>query len=276
MTQRNPMNKRNLSDKSSGSSRRSAGSAKPKSKAGASVYQASAKAKKKQQDQKSKDKQREERQAAQRRVAMLSEQVKDRADYKKWRRIWWIVIVIAIIAVGGSWLFSYMVRQGQLPESLSNASGAVSVAGLIIGYAAIIAALVIDFRKIRKFRREQEAKEASMSNSQRRKLDAAIAEQDAKREAEREKRRQEKQERKKSHGRKSGEADADDGDSAGKDAVGKGSGTGGKDGAGKSSVGKSGTGKSSAGKSDGVKDGDTKGAAKDGADVGNTQDKGGA
>ena len=189
MTQRNPMNQRNISDKHTGSSRKSSASAKPKAKAAASVHQTTAKAKRKQQEQKDKDKQREERALAQKRAAVLSAQTKQLDEYKKWRRIWWIVIVVAIVAVVVSWIFSWMGREGTLPEFLASATGAVSIGGLVIGYAAIIAALVIDFKKIRKFRRESEAKAAKMSNSQRRKLDAAIAEKEERERAEREERR---------------------------------------------------------------------------------------
>ena len=207
MTQRNPMNQRNTSDKHTGSSRKSSASAKPKAKAAASVHQPSAKATRKQQEQKDKDKQREERVAAQKRAAVLSAQTKQLDEYKKWRRIWWIVIVVAIVAVVASWVFSWLGREGRLPEVLVPATTPVSIGGLVIGYAAIIAALVIDFKKIRKFRREQEAKAAKMSNSQRRKLDAAIAEQEERERAEREEKRNKKKRRRAD---KDAEADGDE------------------------------------------------------------------
>ena len=214
MTQRNPMNQRNTSDKHTGSSRKSSASAKPKAKAAASVHQPSAKATRKQQEQKDKDKQREERVAAQKRAAVLSAQTKQLDEYKKWRRIWWIVIVVAIVAVVASWVFSWLGREGRLPEVLVPATTPVSIGGLVIGYAAIIAALVIDFKKIRKFRREQEAKAAKMSNSQRRKLDAAIAEQEERERAEREEKRNKKKRRRAD---KDAEADGEtDGDEKGK------------------------------------------------------------
>ena len=186
MTQRNPLNPRNQ-NKPKGTTRKSASSAKPVREAASSVRSAPAPTSRKQRQQEKKEHQaadRAERQQERRREQVLTAEAMRGEEYKKWRKQWWIVIVIAIVGVGLSWLFSAGVRNGVLPESFSQYSNAVSIIGLIIGYGGIIYAFYIDFKKIRPIRKAQEERARNLTKKEREQLDAAIAESEAAYEAE--------------------------------------------------------------------------------------------
>lgn len=70
------------------------------------------------------------------------------AEYRRWRRIWWILLIVALVLTGGSWLVRVNI------PSLTTLSGAA----LGVGYASIFAALYIDWTKLRRLRLEWEAK----------------------------------------------------------------------------------------------------------------------
>ena len=178
MTQRNPMNPRSQ-NKPKGKSRKSASSAKLVHEAGASVH-ASASSSKDQRTRRkqAESKEREERQKERQREAALGAGAQALPEYKRWRKVWWITIVVAIVGVGLSWLFTAGVSNGILPASFSACSNIVSIIGLVIGYGGIIYAFYIDFRKIRPIRKQQEARAHNLSKRQKRELDAAIAKND--------------------------------------------------------------------------------------------------
>lgn len=137
MSQRNPMNDRYQSDVK-GQTKKSAASMKPKSKAAASVYikpsghtPQEKKAIKKQQRAKRAELDR-----------MFYNPPTER--YKKLRRIWWFCLIAAIVlTVLG------MVLPNLFPGAVWASWGCI-----IPAYAFIIAAVWLDFSKIRKVRRE--------------------------------------------------------------------------------------------------------------------------
>ena len=147
MTQRNPMNERYQSEDRTGKTRKSAASAKPVSKAGASVRVAGGKkqaasrgflsrlsggggnaaASKKQQE----------------REARARYYNPDTPEYHRWRRYWWISIVLALSLTALSF-----VMQIAIPDS-----AVASYVLLGVGYALLIVAIWIDMGKVRKIRR---------------------------------------------------------------------------------------------------------------------------
>ena len=139
MSQRNPMNERYQSDKRQGTTRKSAASAKPKSKAAASVTYSAPKKdpKAKKAELKAQRKAETDRQ----REIDRKYSTPDTARYPKLRRIFWAAMVGAIACVAASW----MLRAVQ-PEWLA-------MAALICGYVLIIFAFYIDLSKVRKERR---------------------------------------------------------------------------------------------------------------------------
>ena len=139
MSQRNFQNERYSEENAgSGSTRKSAASAKPKAKAAASVTVKSAK--------KTPQQRKAEQKAAQK--AARDEQRRldrkyynpDTDRYKFLRRLWWGCLIGAIAATAVSWV----TREIE--------PGWISMAFMIIAYALIIAAFYIDFSKIRKER----------------------------------------------------------------------------------------------------------------------------
>ena len=137
MSQRNPMNDRYQSEVK-GQTKKSAASAKPKSKAAASVYiKPSGHTP---QEKKAIKKQQRAKQAELDR--MFYNPPTER--YKKLRRIWWFCLIAAIVlTVLG------MVLPNLFPGVIWASCGCI-----IPAYAFIIAAVWLDFSKIRKVRRE--------------------------------------------------------------------------------------------------------------------------
>lgn len=137
MSQRNPMNDRYQSDVK-GQTKKSAASMKPKSKAAASVYiKPSGHTP---QEKKAIKKQQRAKQAELDR--MFYNPPTER--YKKLRRIWWFCLIAAIVlTVLG------MVLPNLFPGAVWASWGCI-----IPAYAFIIAAVWLDFSKIRKVRRE--------------------------------------------------------------------------------------------------------------------------
>ena len=201
MTQRNPMNPRNQArskhgDGIKGVSRKSAASAKPARPAGASVYVRSKDADKNKKSkltrkvEKSVDNDPDARQRERKREQALASTVQDMPEYKRLRRIWWVLLVVAIVAVGLSFLQTQLLNSGNYPEALAPYQSPISIALMVVGYGCIIAALYIDIGKIRKLRKLQEEKARSLTKTQRRKLDAAIDARDEKYEAEKQARKE--------------------------------------------------------------------------------------
>ena len=173
MTQRNPMNPRNQQGYT-GVSRKSASSAKPAREAGASVYTRTAEARTKAEEQQRKQEQKEEERKQRRRQQALGAGVTQLPEYKKWRRVWIVCIVIAIICVAASWAINALENNDMMPASLQGASGAIAMVALIAGYVFIIACLFIDFKMIRPIRKKQENLVNAMTKKELKELDDLI------------------------------------------------------------------------------------------------------
>ena len=132
MSQRNPMNERYTSEERTGTTRKSAASAKPKAKAAASVTVKSAK--------KTPEQRKAEEKAARKAAAAKQREV-ERKYYKpdtpRYKRL-------RLIAAIGCTTLSFVGQQSLPPQ--------VAVVTLILAYVFIIAAFVLDFWKIKKER----------------------------------------------------------------------------------------------------------------------------
>lgn len=150
MSQRNPMNDRYQREDRTGSSRKSAASMKPKTKAAASV-RVQPKEKTKQQKKAEKKAERQKQSELERKYYNPPTQ-----EYKRLKKIWWGLLIAAIIGVAVSFL-----GRSVLPE-------AVTYVFLGLGYVCIIAALYVDFSKIRKARKKyQEEMESKKTKEMR-------------------------------------------------------------------------------------------------------------
>lgn len=137
MSQRNPMNERYQSEKPKGQTKKSASSLKPKSKAAASVHI------------KTPGHTPQEKKAI-KKAQRAKQQELDRMyynppteQYKKLRRIWWFLLIAAIaLTVLG------MIMPNVMPDNIW-----ATWICIIPAYGFIIAAIWLDFSKIRKVRR---------------------------------------------------------------------------------------------------------------------------
>lgn len=186
MSQRNFMNERYNEDNRSGKTRKSSASAKPKAQRAATVRDPAPKSKKQK-----KEEAREREREAERKAGMMQSRFEDTETYKRLRRIWWVLLVLAILCTALSFVFSR-------DEGMNQFSMIVMVAA----YALIIAAFWIDLGKIRKerkmyaatfannkskeARREQKRIKAELREQEKEaaeKYEAAKAEQEAKKES---------------------------------------------------------------------------------------------
>lgn len=152
MSQRNPMNDRYQTDEHKGQTRRSAASAKPKTKAASSVRV--------EPTTKTPQQKKAAKKAEQRKQQTQSVQYQNppTAEFKKWRKIWWGLLIGAIVMV----ILSFAARM-LFPEM-----EAVTLVLLGLGYVGIIGALLTDFLKIRKLRRAyQQEMQGKISKEQR-------------------------------------------------------------------------------------------------------------
>lgn len=187
------MNKRSQAQQSgemTGFTRKSAGSAKPARAAASSVrvVPASAKEKRKQVErgESLEGLSREEKRARKRELRLQEDRIytvsnvlmKDDPDYNKRRRVFWVLLVVAVIAAIGVWV----VMLG-LPEEDLSVSQPVQIVGLIISYACIIGAFVYDLVRVRPLRNEARRRAEGMSEA---KLIAVLEEDKAKEAAKRE------------------------------------------------------------------------------------------
>lgn len=183
MSQRNFQNARNQGDGPKGKSRKSASSAKLKSKAGASVYTPSKEAKAKREKARAKNqasaadaKAKESAEQVRRRERALVSMMRDMPQYKFWRRIWWVLMGLAMLVIVLTWLPNMLINNGVISNEYAETASWVSSVGFIFAFAALIAAFYIDFRKIRKLQKRQESKARNLTKAERKELDAAIDE----------------------------------------------------------------------------------------------------
>jgi hypothetical protein len=140
MTQRNPMNERNLNESRKGVSRKSAASAKPSKDAASTVNVEPVKKTPKEKKMEKRQKEAEARREQQKIAAKYS--TPDTPEFYKWKRIWWIGLGAAILFVLSSWLLREVDPQW------------ISLVVLGFAYAAIIFAFWVDAAKIKKITRK--------------------------------------------------------------------------------------------------------------------------
>ncbi len=139
MSQRNPMNERYTTEKHTGSTRKSAASAKPKAKAAASVTMGTTK---KTQQQKKAEQKAARRQEQERQRELDRKYYKpDTERFKKLKRIWWLSLGGAVVCTILSWVLRSVEPTW------------IAFVCLFAAYALIIFAFYLDFSKIRKERR---------------------------------------------------------------------------------------------------------------------------
>jgi endonuclease V-like protein UPF0215 family len=173
MAQRNPLNQRYQGDGPGGQTRKSAARAKPVSQAAATVHikkkpqtdsekRAARKTREKEQErraaEKSRKKARKEAARAQaegitaekpavpeKRKGFFSKlltppgNMPQTEEYRKWRRIYWILLIIGIVCVASSFIYQTVDGRNQVIWWVS----------IITSYAVIIAAFVVDLRKVK-------------------------------------------------------------------------------------------------------------------------------
>ena len=145
MSQRNFMNDRYNDANRKGSTRKSSASAKPKAQRAATVREPAPKTKK----QKRQEALERERAAAEK-ASLTESRFEDTESYKRLRRIWWILLVGAILLTVLSFALSRNESFGQF-----------SMVIMVLAYVLIVAAFYIDLGKIRKERKIYAALAAS-------------------------------------------------------------------------------------------------------------------
>lgn len=184
MTQRNFQNERNTNKKPKGVARKSASSAKLTSKAGSSVYVRSKDSDKKRDkrssgsakaDKKVEAKASDSAERLRRREKAMVSMMRDLPEYKHYRRIWWVFMAIAVVGVLVSWIPNALVGNGIISSDYSETARVVAGVGFVVAILALVVAFYIDLGKIRKLQKQQENKARTLTKSERRKLDDAIA-----------------------------------------------------------------------------------------------------
>lgn len=137
MSQRNFMNDRYNDENKKGSTRKSSASAKPKAQRAATVRDPAPKTKKQK-----KEEARERERAAAEKNSFMEQRFETTETYKRLRRIWWVLLVSAILCTALSFAFSR-------DENLNS----ISMVVMVLAYVLIVAAFYIDLGKIRKERR---------------------------------------------------------------------------------------------------------------------------
>lgn len=169
MSQRNPQNERYTVERETrapGSTRPSAGAAKPASKAAASVRieQSKSQMTRRQRALAEQTMSKEERKAQRAKERELENAIytattiltNDDPKYKQLRRIWWALLITAVVFVVLSWATLATGIGGQ----------ALSTVVIVIAYIGIIGALIMDFTVIRKRRNVFRDKVNAMTRKQ--------------------------------------------------------------------------------------------------------------
>ena len=139
MTQRSPLNERNVEDAKKGVARKSAASAKPRKEAASTVNLEPTK--KTPKEKKMEKRQREARARQEQQKAAQKYSQPDTEEFRKWKRIWWMGLLAAVLFVLGSWVLRSIEPQW------------ISLVILGFAYAAIIFAFWVDAAKIKKITR---------------------------------------------------------------------------------------------------------------------------
>ena len=160
MSIRSANNKRVQNREYAGASRKSAASAKPARAAASSVrvVPASAKARRREAErgesleglskEEKKARKQELRIKEDRMYSAANILMKNDAEYRSKRRIFWVLMAIGVVAIFLVW-FLLMGVLSSLPE---NVIGVLQIAGLVLAYGFVIGAFIFDMVKIRPIR----------------------------------------------------------------------------------------------------------------------------
>lgn len=177
MSQRNPNNDRYKDGGKKGVTKKSAGTAKPKSSAGSSVYYGSAKTKAKAKEDKAKERQAKQdaSKLSPKDAETLSKARAAQQGYRHFRNVWLALIILACFGVVLSFVSPRIMCEGGMLEGLEPWRMQIQTVGLVLGYAALIAAFVVDFRKMRPIRKGAALQGKKLSKKERAHLEAAEA-----------------------------------------------------------------------------------------------------
>lgn len=184
MSTRSPMNKRSQDkmrgETSTGVSRRSASSCKPAREAAGSVRVAASTSKERRAEldrgedlssltkEEKKARKRELRMQEDRVYTALNVMLKEDFKYNRFRRVWWFLLGLGVVALVATWGLLIVVNKNGQPAGMN----VPEMVCTVVAYAAIIGALVFDFIKIRPLRNMYRAKAEGMSERQ---LDEVIS-----------------------------------------------------------------------------------------------------
>ena len=177
MSTRSPMNKRSqaqLQGERTGMARKSASSAKPARAAASSVRiqasSSSARRKQREQGEDLSNLTREEKRARKQERRLQEDRIftaaqtlmKEDFDYNRYRKVWWILLGVGIVAIVAVWISMIVVSGGQ---ASSSQMAIPQMAGIIAAYVCIIVAFIFDFVKIRPIRNQCRAVAEGMSEA---------------------------------------------------------------------------------------------------------------
>ena len=172
MSIRSANNKRVQNREYAGASRKSAASAKPVRAAASSVrvVPASAKARRREAEQgesleglskeEKKARKQELRIKEDRMYSAANILMKNDAEYRSKRRIFWVLMAIGVVAIFLVW-FLLMGVLSSLPE---NVIGVLQIVGLVLAYGFVIGAFIFDMVKIRPIRNFYKAQVSGMTD----------------------------------------------------------------------------------------------------------------
>ncbi len=172
MSIRSANNKRVQNREYAGASRKSAASAKPARAAASSVrvVPASAKARRREAEQgesleglskeEKKARKQELRIKEDRMYSAANILMKNDAEYRSKRRIFWVLMAIGVVAIFLVW-FLLMGVLSSFPE---NVTGVLQIVGLVLAYGFVIGAFIFDMVKIRPIRNFYKAQVAGMTD----------------------------------------------------------------------------------------------------------------
>lgn len=171
MSMRSATNKRTQNREYAGATRKSAASAKPARAAAGSVRVVPASAKERRREaergesleglsrEEKKARKREARIREDRLYSVASIMMKDDPDYKRLRRVFWVLLALGMVAILVIWVLLF-----GLSDSTGEMTSAAQLAGVVVAYALVIGAFVYDFVKIRPLRNYYRAQAEGMTD----------------------------------------------------------------------------------------------------------------
>ena len=172
MSMRSAANKRNTEREHSGATRKGATSAKPARPAAASVRvePASARERRRQAErgeslvglsrEEKRERKRAERAKQDRAYSASNIMLKEDPEYKRRRRVFWVILGAVIVLTILVWAF--LTEVIPVPEGLSDI---LQVGGVLLAYACIFAAFIYDFVRVRPLRNYYRSKVDGMSDA---------------------------------------------------------------------------------------------------------------